>query len=191
MDKKENSLKLGLILLVITAFVGVILGFAYTITKEPIEAQAQKANTEAMRELIANGDTFKKKDVKLTENIVEVNEVLNNGSTVGYTIKLNTKGYGGNIELMVGISNDGKVQGIKILSQSETPGLGANSTQPAFYGQFKGKSIEKELQVIKASSAQDNEIQAITGATITSKAVTRGVNEAVNFYKSNLKGGNN
>lgn len=190
MDKKENSLKLGLILLIITAFVGVILGCAYTITKEPIEAQSQKANTEAMQELIANGDTFKKKDVKLTENIVEVNEALNNGSTVGYTIKLNTKGYGGNIELMVGISNDGKVQGIKILSQSETPGLGANSTQPAFYGQFKGKSIEKELQVTKTSSAQDNEIQAITGATITSKAVTRGVNEAVNFYKSNLKGGN-
>ncbi|WP_035288893.1 RnfABCDGE type electron transport complex subunit G [Clostridium sp. KNHs214] len=191
MNKKESSLKLGILLLVITAFAGLILGCAYTVTKEPIAVQADKTNKEAMQELLTNSDTFKKKDVKLTENIVEVNEALKNGKTVGYAMKLNTKGYGGNIELMVGISTDGKVQGIKVLSQSETPGLGANSQKPAFYGQYKGKSIEKELQVTKASSAKDNEIQAITGATITSKAITRGVNDAVNFYKNNLKGGNN
>lgn len=191
MNKKESSLKLGILLLVITAFAGLILGCAYTVTKDPIAAQAEKTNKEAMQELLSNSDTFKNKDVKLTDNILEVNEAFKNGETVGYTMKLNTKGYGGNIELMVGISTDGKVQGIKILSLSETPGLGANSQKPTFYGQYKGKSIEKDLQVTKASSPKDNEIQAITGATITSKAVTRGVNEAVNFYKSNLKGGNN
>lgn len=189
MDKKENSLKLGILLLIITAFAGLLLGGAYAITKEPIAQQTIKTNTNAMKELINTADKFDKKDVKLTGNILEVNEAKRNNKTLGYAIKVNSKGYGGNIEIMVGISNEGKIDGIKILSLSETPGLGANSTKPSFYGQYKGKSTKTPLAVTKSSNAKDNEIQAITGATITSKAVTKGVNEAVEFYKNNLKGG--
>lgn len=189
MDKKENSLKLGVLLLIITAFAGLLLGGAYAITKEPIAQQTIKTNTNAMKELINTADKFDKKDVKLTGNILEVNEAKRNNKTLGYAIKVNSKGYGGNIEIMVGISNEGKIDGIKILSLSETPGLGANSTKPSFYGQYKGKSTKTPLAVTKSSNAKDNEIQAITGATITSKAVTKGVNEAVEFYKNNLKGG--
>src|SRR3712207_8052036 len=90
--------------------------------------------------------------------------------------------------MMVGITTDGKVSGIKILSHSETPGLGANAETPQFSGQYKDKPA-KELEVVKGTASADNQIAAITGATITSKAVTKGVNEAIEFYDSKLKGG--
>ncbi|MFD3157146.1 RnfABCDGE type electron transport complex subunit G [Haloimpatiens sp. FM7330] len=190
MEKKESTFKLGALLLIITACAGLILGAIYNITKEPIAKQMEKTNNSAMKEILTKADNFKKKDVKLNGNILEVNEATANSKTVGYAIKVTTKGYGGAVKVMVGISLDGKLQGIKILSQTETPGLGANSTQPSFYGQYKNKPIDKDLTVVKTTPANPNEIQAITGATITSKAVTKGVNEAIKFYKDNLEGGN-
>ncbi|WP_142413121.1 RnfABCDGE type electron transport complex subunit G [Hathewaya massiliensis] len=190
MDKKSDSLKLGGLLLIITACAGLILGFAYSITKDPIAKQTEKENNEAMKEILTKAETFKKKeDAKLPENILELNEAKLGNDTIGYAIKIQTKGYGGKIDLMVGISKDGKVEGIKILNQSETPGLGANSTNPNFYNQYKEKSIDKDIEVIKTTPSKDNEIQAITGATITSRAVTSAVNEAVKYYKSELEGG--
>lgn len=80
--------------------------------------------------------------------------------------------------MLTGVSTDGKVTGISILSQSETAGLGAKSTDPAFSGQYKGLSAEEDVTVVKGQSASGNQIEAITGATITSKAVTLGVNAA-------------
>ena len=90
---------------------------------------------------------------------------------------------------MVGIDKSGKLAGIQILSQAETAGLGANCTNPEFYEQYAGKSIEKDIEVVK-SEGNDSQIKAITGATITSKGVTTAVNDAVKFYKENLQGGN-
>ncbi len=89
---------------------------------------------------------------------------------------------------MVGLSSAGKVTGIKILSHTETPGLGANAPLPKFSDQYKNKPIKEKLEVVKVAPSKDNQIQAITGATITSKAVTLGVNDAVDFYNSSLKG---
>ncbi|WP_373898114.1 RnfABCDGE type electron transport complex subunit G [Haloimpatiens sp. FM7315] len=191
MDKKINSFKLGFVLLIITALTGLILGTIYTVTKGPIQAQMIKTNNDAMKEIITKADTFEKINTKLKGNVTEVNAAKKGSETIGYTIKLTSKGYGGNIEIMVGISAKDEIEGIKILSQSETPGLGANSENPSFYGQYKSKSIKKDLNVVKTKPSNENEIQAITGATITSKAVTHGVNEAVQYYKDNLKGGNN
>lgn len=189
LKKEQNIVKLGLILLVITASAGLILGLVFNITKEPIEKQENLTNENAMKELIKTADKFHKKDITLTGNIKEVNEAKKGSETIGYTVKTSTKGYGGSIELMVGISCEGKITGIKILSQSETPGLGANCDKPAFSNQYTDKPVEKDLEVTKSSSSDDNKILAITGATITSKAVTSGVNESVNFYKENLEGG--
>ena len=106
----------------------------------------------------------------------------------GYAIKVAPKGYGGPVEIMVGISTDGKVTGIKILSHTETPGLGANAPQPKFSDQYKDKPTKDKLEVVKTVPSKENQIQAITGATITSKAVTLGVNDAIDFYNSSLKG---
>lgn len=184
---KEN-LKLGAILLTIAAIAGLLLGAAHAVTLEPIAKQEQMTKNTAMEEILPGASEFKVKEVSLEGTIQEVNEGLSSGKTAGYTITVSPKGYGGAVQLIVGISAEGKVEGIKILSHSETPGLGANAMQPKFSGQFKGKPIDKELKVVKTTPSADNEVQAITGATITSKAVTSGVNEAVAFYNNNLKG---
>ncbi len=190
MDKKESIGKLGLILFIITAVAGLILGIVFNITQDSIAKQESMKNENAMKELITTADKFEKKDLSLTGNILEVNEGKKGSETMGYTMKVSTKGYGGQIQLMVGINKDGKLAGIKILSQSETAGLGANSEKPSFYGQYAGKPSNKDVEVVKAEPVADNEIKAITGATITSKGVTSGVNEAIKFYKENLQGGN-
>lgn len=188
--QKNETLKLGLILLVITAIAGLILGGAQKITAIPIAAQVEKTNNDAMKEIVPKAESFKKSDVKLSGEILEVNEGKDgSGKVAGYAIKVAPKGYSGKVEMMVGISAEGLIDGIKILSHSETPGLGANAPQPKFSGQYKDKKTDKPLQVVKRAPSNPEEIEAITGATITSNAVTKGVNDAVNFYKENLKGG--
>lgn len=187
---KEN-LRLGAILLIITAVAGLLLGSAYVVTKEPIAKQDELTKAEAMKEVLPEASEFKAKDAALEGVVKEVYEGTASEKVVGYAVKVAPKGYGGTIELTVGISTEGKVTGIKITSLSETPGLGANAPKPKFSGQFKGKPIGKKLQVVKKAPSSGNEIEAITGATITSKAVTGGVNEAINFYNNKLKGAAN
>ncbi|OFI05829.1 electron transport complex subunit RnfG [Clostridium acetireducens DSM 10703] len=187
---KENS-KLGLILLAITAVTAFLIAQAYLVTKEPIEQQAIVTNNEAMKEILPQAAEFKKEDVTFpdTSIVQEINKGVSGDKVEGYCIKVKPKGYGGKIEIVVGISTEDKVTGIKILSHSETPGLGANSEDPKFYGQYKDKPAT-ELSVVKGTASKDTEISAITGATITSKGVTSGVNEAIKYYETKLKGGN-
>jgi Na+-translocating ferredoxin:NAD+ oxidoreductase subunit G len=186
-----ENIKLGLILLIFSAIAGLFLGGSYEITKEPIARQAIVEKNEAMKEILPNTDNFEKMDVKITEGsiIKEVDKGLKGSEITGYAIKVAPKGFGGLIDMMVGISGDGKIVGIKILSHSETPGLGANAPNPKFSGQFKNKASTPALEVVKSAASKNNQIEAITGATITSKAVTNGVNEAAKFYTSQLKGG--
>lgn len=186
---KEN-IKLGLILLLITGIAGLLLGGAYEITKAPIAASIEADKQAAMKEILPMADEFSKADVKIEGNkkIFEVNAGLKGTKITGYAIKVAPKGYSGPVEIMVGISNEGKVTGIKILSHTETPGLGANAPNPKFSDQYKDKPTKDKLQVVKTVPSKENQIQAITGATITSKAVTLGVNDAIDFYNSSLKG---
>jgi electron transport complex protein RnfG len=186
---KEN-IKLGLILLLITGIAGFLLGGAYEITKGPIADKVLADKQAAMKELLPSADKFEPSDVDIqgNEKISEVNVGLKGTEVNGYAIKVAPKGYDGPIEIMVGISTDGKVTGINILSNTETPGLGANAPNPEFSGQFSDKPTEDKIIVVKIAPSKENQIQAITGATITSNAVTLGVNDAIDFYNSSLKG---
>ena len=107
------------------------------------------------------------------------------GNKVGYVFVTVSKGYGGDVKIMTGIDKNGAVTGISPLELNETAGLGMKAQNASFLDQFKGKV--KDIAVNK-NSASGNEIQALTGATITSKAVTVAVNEALSYYDSNLKG---
>lgn len=111
---------------------------------------------------------------------------LSNSEVVGYTLKSISKGYGGDIEVMVGVSKEGKVVGINIGNNSETPGLGSKVSQPEFKNQFNRKNTDKELVLVKGKANSDNEIVAISGATISSNAVTNGVNAAINLFNEKL-----
>ena len=177
---KEN-LKLGAILLAITAIAGLILAFAHDITKAPIEAKAKADQAVAMKVVLEAEEFTDLTDDITNESITGLFEAKTGGNAAGYVFQVNSSGYGGKIELMVGINGEGAVSGIKILSHTETPGLGSKAEDPTFTEQFKGLPAETELAV-------GSDIQAITGATITSKAVTNGVNTAIAYYNTNLKG---
>ncbi|MHC1719836.1 MAG: RnfABCDGE type electron transport complex subunit G [Clostridiaceae bacterium] len=184
-----KNIKLAFKLFIIAGMTGLILGAVHAITANPIAAQQKKTKDLALVEVLPAAKTFNKSDVKLSGSVLEVNEGKDGDIIKGYAVTVSSKGYAGDIQIMVGISAEGKIEGIKILSMSETPGLGAKASEPEFSGQYKGKSLDNPLEVIKIEPSNPNEIEAITGSTITSRAVTKGVNEAVEFYKSELEGG--
>lgn len=185
----KDNIRLGIVLLIITAISGCILGFAQKITKEPIAIQEQKTKNEAMQAILPSASEFKASSKQIADAAIkEVNEGYKGSELDGYVLRVGPKGYAGIIDMMVGVSKDGKITGIKILAHSETPGLGANAPTPKFSGQYENKPA-KELKVVKGAATAEDQISAITGATITSRAVTTGVNEAVKYYNANLKGG--
>lgn len=189
----KDMFKLGLNLLIISAVAALLLALTNSVTASTIAQRNEQANAEARKLVLESAQDFEEvKDVK-TDNSkgVEVSEIYEakdaSGNTVGYTLKVLPSGYGGTIELMVGIDSvKGQVSGINVVSNSETAGLGAKSTDPEFSDQYKGKPLE-ELSVLKNGTPGDTEIKAISGATITSTAVTNGVDAAIEVYNNSLK----
>ena len=189
----KDMFKLGLNLLIISAVAALLLALTNSVTSSTIAQRNEQANAEARKLVLESAQDFEQvKDVK-TDNSkgVEVSEIYEakdaSGNTVGYTLKVLPSGYGGTIELMVGIdSAKGQVSGINVVSNSETAGLGAKSTDPEFSDQYKGKPLE-ELSVLKNGTPGETEIKAISGATITSTAVTNGVDAAIEVYNNSLK----
>lgn len=186
---KEN-IKLGLILALITAIAGLLLGFAYENTKDVI-AQNGKLSKEQISIIMPGADKVREIPVSIIEgsNVKEVYEAYRGGEHAGYLIKVTTKGFHGDIGLLVGITSDDKLSGVKVLSHSETPGVGSKIEKESFTDKFKDKSIKTALKLVKLPSSSDSEIAAVSGATVSSTAVNSGVNEAISFYKTNLKGG--
>jgi Na+-translocating ferredoxin:NAD+ oxidoreductase subunit G len=173
-------------LFVAAAITVAALSFVYNKTYESIEKQKSKVQEKAMKELLPNADGFNQIQAELLGSIGAVyrghgqsNNFVNN-NYIGYILKLAPSGYSGEIDFLVGVSTEEqKVTGIRILRHSETPGLGALSVKEDFYGQFSGRNLSP-LRVTKSSPGKD-EIQAITSATITSRAITNAVNEAIEW----------
>ena len=184
----KDMVKLGAILFVICAVASLVLGVTNNITSPVIEERNIQASNELRQIVLSDADEFKELDGINSDIVLEVYEGISGGNVVGYTIKTAPKGYGGTVEVMVGISVDGKVTGVDIGNHSETPGLGSKATEPAFKDQYTGKDISNELSVVKGSASSENEISAISGATITSKAVTNGVNAAIEVFNEKLAG---
>lgn len=189
----KNIIKNTAILTVITLVAGVLLGFVYDITKEPIAQAKEAAKKAAYQTVVAEADTFEVVEVEATElgTGCDVNEVVaaNAGSELkGYVITTTTHdGYGGDIQVSIGIAADGTVKGIEMLSIAETAGLGMNANTPEFKAQYADKLVDA-FAVTKTGASADNEIDAISGATITSNAVTNAVNTAI-IYFNNVLGG--
>lgn len=184
----KDILKLGSILFAITACCAGLLGFVNSMTAPTIARQKEVAKEAAMKQVLAVAEEF-----VLWEEDSDAIEALYIGTKdqayVGAVAKMHPNGYGGAIELMVGIGVDGQVTAIEILSHTETPGLGANADTLEFTNQFSGKLTP--LAVVKGSS-NGAEIEAITGATITSEAVTLAVNQAAEYilaHEDALRGG--
>ncbi len=198
----KSMLKDAFILFAITLISGLILGFVYELTKEPIRLQEERAIQEACKQVFAQANSFDAMDyvppAELAEAVagigVEIGTVFEakdvSGNSMGYVVQSTTKeGYGGNIVLYVGITNECVLNGISILSINETPGLGMNA-ETVLVPQFE--NVEATLfDYTKSGSTAPNEIDAISGATITTKAICNAVNGAVYVVTQDLlKGGN-
>ena len=189
---KNKIIKDALALTLITLVAGVALGGVYEITKDPIAKQEAQAKAEAYEQVFTDAAAFE--EVEMDDTLIQtirdqldqegykaqsIEEVMRaedqSGETLGYAFTVVTsEGYGGDIQFSMGVQNDGTLNGISILSIGETAGLGMNADTPAFKDQFVGKQVE-QLQYTKNGATQDDEINAISGATVTTNAMTNGV----------------
>ncbi|MFZ5974361.1 MAG: RnfABCDGE type electron transport complex subunit G [Bacillota bacterium] len=194
----RDFLNLGLRLLLICAISAGLLGATYSVTKDPIAQHLAEASVAANKAVCSEASDFKEMNMSdlqsqagWNDSFADVTQVLEGqkeGKTVGYVLKVNGTGYAGLIAMTVGVSPDGKYTGVSIDSQNETAGLGANATQESFRSQYVGKSSDQEITVSKTPTTKDTEIQAISGATITSRAVTKAINVAGQFAQAFLVG---
>lgn len=198
---KSGFMKDALILFAITLVSGVCLGFVYDITKGPIEQATIAANNATYREVLSTADSFDDVEgsadtiastaeeiANLGYGSVAIESVLEgkdaSGTTVGYVINsLSNNSYGGAVKLSIGFDMDGTITGVGIREISDTPGLGLKAKETDYRDQFIGKNADV-LTVTKSGAAADNEINAISGATITSNATTNAVNAAL-YYLHN------
>lgn len=178
---KENVrsiIKTGAILLVIGFVCTLLLALCNDMTKDRIAMLSANAEQEAMVSTLPIADKFVKIQYEGSGVVTAVYEGKNaNKEVVGYCVKAEPIGYGGAISMIVGVDIDGKVTGVDIVNMSETPGLGAKAKEKSFTEKFIGKVAG--IKVRKSGVPGDDEISAISGATVTSKAVTSGVNAAI------------
>ncbi len=189
MQKNENPVILSAILFAITAIAALVLAVTNNLTFEKIEANTIKEQNEAREAVMPDAKEFERLDLVFDEDslVTEIYAGKNPQSeTIGYCVGVSSNGFGGSIDMIVGIDKEKTVTGVKIISMSETPGLGSKSQEPKFNDQFIKKNASKPLKVIKSGTPDKNEIVAISGATVTSNAVTNGVNAAVDAV-NNLK----
>lgn len=195
-----SSVKDGVILFAITLIAGLLLGFFYQITKDPIAKQQELAVQKACAEVFADADfeaLAYAPSADLQETLaaegVEIGTVFQaldaQGETAGYVVETTSaNGYGGDIVLYVGITKEKSVSGVSILSISETPGLGMKA-EDVLIPQFKNKTATT-FTYSKTGAVAPGEIDAISGATVTTKAVVQAVNGAVDVADELLEGGN-
>ena len=174
-----------IVLSIICVVVTLALSSANALTYKKIEKLAIENQNNAMAKLI-EADEYK----ELTYETIKYNVAIKNDEKVGLIITTTAKGYGGNIQVMTAINMDGSIAAIEILDASgETPGLGQNVTKENFFSQYT--TLKDNVTVVKGGSAnsENNEVNAVTGATISSKAVTTAVNEALDYAEKILAEG--
>ena len=185
----NTILKNTISITVITLVAGLALGVVQDITAGPIATQQEKSKEEAYKTVFEDADTFEvySADDGLATALADngftaqtIDEIMvaqdSSGETLGYTFTVtDSEGYGGDIQFAMGVQNDGTLNGISILSISETAGLGMKANTDSFKDQFKNKKVEK-FSYTKTGATSDDQIDAISGATITTNAMTNGVN---------------
>lgn len=209
----RNILKLGIFLLVVAGLAGFGIAYVNEMTSPVIAQQAIQAKIDGLKEVYPQTDEVKDETEKYlpgeTDTIIkEINVAYRNNEPAGVIYTVEPDGYNGKIRTLVAFDiAEKKITALKVLSQKETPGLGANCASPLFTDRFKGKDATAPLVVVKSSSSgedgseteattsatassssaggTDSEVEAITAATVTTNAVVAGVNEArVHFLEN-------
>ena len=179
----KEYVKFAIVLFIVAGVASGILAFVDSFTKPIIEANQKKEKALARKSVLPQAARF--------DSICTINNEPafvakdDSGNVIGYTFVAAGFGYSSNVKTMVGLKSDLSINKIKIIFQSETPGLGANSEKPWFQEQFSGKKLS-QLKVDK----DGGDIKSLTGATITSRAVTNSINKGIEIIKKSLEKNN-
>jgi len=189
----KETIKLGLVLLLVTAIAGGVLAGVNSITGPVIAEREKMESLSAILELFPDAnDSVEYDEAQVAEvaasnpGITEITQVLSDGEVLGYAITVVSGGYAGDIRTLVGVDSEGVLSGIKVLVMSETAGLGSRIVDdPAFAESFQGKGAGGSVTPAGAG-AGDDEVMMLSGATVSTNAVVKGVNEALDAFASNL-----
>jgi len=175
---REDIIKPVGVLLAICIIIPLALSVTNKVTAKKI-AELEAANSKKNMQSLIDADNFE----ECENGEITYYAAINGGKTAAYIFTESSKGYGGDVSVMTAIKPDGTVAGVAILDVSgETPGLGQNAAKESFFSQYIG--LKNGVSVLKnGAKAENNEVDAVTGATITSTAVTRAVNKALDDFE--------
>lgn len=175
---REDIIKPVGVLLAICIIIPLALSVTNKVTAKKI-AELENENSKKNMQSLVSADDFE----KCSDGGIEYYTAIKGGETAAYIFTESAKGYGGDVSVMTAIKPDGTIAGVAILDVSgETPGLGQNAAKESFYSQYAG--LKKGVSLLKnGAKAENNEVDAVTGATITSTAVTRAVNKALDDFE--------
>lgn len=205
-EQMKRMLQDAAILFIITLCSGLVLGFVYQLTKEPIAVQEKKAKDAACQEVFTDAAGFEvmeEEDIEAASQSIAaagyeaqslsdktVKALDASGNLLGYVLTVTSgEGYGGDIIFAMGVRMDGTLNGISLLTIAETPGLGMKA-EDILKPQFVNKNAEQYVYT-KTGAMAENEIDTISGATITTRAITNGVNAGLEYFRATLSEGGN
>ncbi len=189
----NSIIKPTVVLFVVCVIISGSLAYVNGITKDTIQQNTLAEQEEFRRQVLNTAEKFEQVDQEGTAEAVKgIYAGFSGSDPVGYVVEVSTKGYGGAISMTVGVNLEGAVTGVIVGNNNETPGLGSKATGGSFIAQFSSITIgdiaENALIVVKQQPKAANEVQAVSGATISSRAITKGVQAALDTVKT-VKGG--
>ncbi|MFH0795673.1 MAG: RnfABCDGE type electron transport complex subunit G [Candidatus Omnitrophota bacterium] len=178
----KNAVRMILVLTVTGLISSLSLALIYRQVEPRVMDQQTKATREAVLAVVPAAVKFTEKKVEAETTYYEV--FGNDGKILGYGLPGSGVGYGGVILVMVGVTPDlEKATGLKVLENVETPGLGGKITEKEFQDKFSNLILEPGVSLVKGKKSKANEVEAITGATISSRAIVKIVNDTITKFK--------
>lgn len=193
----KEYLRLGLTLMLICAVAAGALALLNSVTAPVIEYNTKQASYEmyydALGDSIDDIEDVPEEELEEVQssysNITGVLNLVKDGDIIGRILTVTSSGYGGTMENALMFNNQGDILGYRNISNSESPGFGDEIAEESYYSRYDGKSVAESDELVSGSGGGENEIEAISGATVSSNAVLTGLNEAVaafkDFYASN------
>lgn len=179
----KHIIKPACSLFLIAGITTALLGLVHALTLEPIAIQLREAQERTMRAILTEATDFRELPTEPSGSMIRAFEALSGGEVIGYIVELAPVGYAGPINMMVGISTaENAIAGMRVLRHTETPGLGSHITREVFFGRFDNRPLSP-IRVVRSAPGPD-EIEALTSATITTRAITDAVNEAIEWYNA-------
>lgn len=184
--KGNDFVVLGLKLMSITFVMALILAVVNQFTYEKIASQDKLKKNEAMQQIFEHSSFMKMDHLEsydIDKNVTEIFKVTKSGTSSGYCVNLKTNGFGGAIELIVGINESNKVEGVKVINSSETPNIGSKALDSSYL-----KNFYNLTDPVSFDATTNEGVSVISGATVTSTAVKDGINTAFKAVKA-IEGG--